>query len=240
VIKRYVREMFVEHGILIGDVHKNCRHGALHKAWGHVFTNHLRGEYVEFGVYHGGSFLESYAQFKKFKSWLSVQTKHEEEWRRKVASSYVDYRPEFIGLDSFEGMPENDEDNHTFSKGTFLSSYDSVESKCRSSFSDGLAGYQLIKGYFENVDPSIFKNKIAILNIDSDLYESCAVALKLAKPQMQQGMVLLMDDYNAYNASNDQGERRALKEFSTETGYVFEKWFSYHYSGQAFLLTTKL
>ena len=41
------------------------RNHALHMAWGHIFSNHLRGDYWEFGVYRGDSMLISFNQFEK-------------------------------------------------------------------------------------------------------------------------------------------------------------------------------
>ena len=76
---------------------------------------------------------------------------------------------------------------------------------------------------------------MAIVNIDGDLYESAKDALDIVKDHIQVGTVLLFDDYNAYNADNRKGERRAFIEFQDQTKSKFEKWFTYHYSGQAFL-----
>ena len=60
--------------VMGGSLNKNNREGALHKAWGHVFSNHLIGDYVEFGVYKGDSFVESHKQYSNFRKWLASQT----------------------------------------------------------------------------------------------------------------------------------------------------------------------
>ena len=68
MIKKYLKDLFEQNGFVLGGViHKNDRASALHRAWGHVFTNHLTGDYVEFGVYKGDSLVESHKQYLLFK-----------------------------------------------------------------------------------------------------------------------------------------------------------------------------
>ena len=77
----------------------------------------------------------------------------------------------------------------------------------------------------------------AIVNIDSDLYQSACSALAIAGPKLQQGTVLLMDDWNGFRAAADQGERRALREFLERHPQItVEPWFSYTHMGQAFMV----
>jgi len=74
------------------------------------------------------------------------------------------------------------------------------------------------KGLFSEVSKQNATNiadlqTAAIANIDSDLYMSARDALEIVKPKMQQGTILLMDDWNCFRADINQGERRALREF---------------------------
>lgn len=77
--------------------------------------------------------------------------------------------------------------------------------------------------------------KIAIANIDCDIYGSAVDALNVIRQRLQLGCVLMFDDYNAYCADNRQGERRAFREFCDTAPFRFEPWFAYQFSGQAFL-----
>jgi O-methyltransferase len=219
-----------------GAIHRNDRVGALHRAWGHIFTNHIKGDYVEFGIYQGASFIQSYLQYQSFHQWLAQQMHSEETWRREVAAEYIQNKVTFRGLDTFEGIPDNDEGNATFATKTFLCSLSEVKSRLSSS-SIPENSYVLYKGLFSKTKDMLTKDlkKIAILNIDSDLYESARDALAISEPYLSVGSVLLMDDYNAFNADDLKGERRAFREFSSTSRFKFEKWFSYMYSGQAFL-----
>ena len=230
-------KLFERLGLVAGAMNKNDRASALHRAWGHVFTNHLSGDYVEFGVYHGASFIESYKQRCQFRNWLNGQLSSPEAWRREVAQSYINIESKFHGLDTFGGMPKNNEENASFAQGTFVADYQDVFNKCLAS---GMPerSFKLYKGLFADSALECKKNlspKVAIVNIDGDLYESAKDALDIVKDHIQVVTVLLFDDYNAYNADNRKGERRAFKEFQDQTKSKFEKWFTYHYSGQAFL-----
>jgi hypothetical protein len=42
---------------------------------------------------------------------------------------------------------------------------------------------------------------------------SACDALEIVKPKLQQGTILMMDDWNCFRADNNQGERRALRGF---------------------------
>lgn len=223
--------------VLGGSLNRNDRAGALHKAWGHIFTNHIVGDYVEFGVYQGNSFIESYKQKKIFDKWLKSQISSSEEWRRIVASNYVKNKVYFHGLDTFEGMPENEEGNKTFAKGTYFSNYDSVRTSIMDAGLDKSEFY-LYKGLFSDSSIALkrnLSNKLSIVNIDCDIYQSAIDALNLIEDNLQIGSVLMFDDYNAFCANNKKGERRAFSEFQKNAKFKFEPWFSYHYSGQTFL-----
>ena len=53
---------------------------------------------------------------------------------------------------------------------------------------------------------------------------------------MQIGSIILFDDYNGFNANNEEGQRKALAEFKMKTNWVIEPFFTYMYSGQSFII----
>ena len=59
MIKSFLKKILDRMRIVSGTINLNDRRGALHKAWGHIFSNHLLGDYVEFGVYYGDSLNKS-------------------------------------------------------------------------------------------------------------------------------------------------------------------------------------
>ena len=51
---------------------------------GPLFSNHLHGDYVEFGVYKGDTLIQSVYQYQQFKAWLENQKKDEENGETKL------------------------------------------------------------------------------------------------------------------------------------------------------------
>jgi hypothetical protein len=105
------------------DQNRNDHAGALHKSWGHVFTNKMKGAYYEFGVYQGNSFCESYRIHQKYTKWVDTQRISNENWRRDLKYPTNHH---FYGFDTFDGMPSNSENNPNFSEGTYISNLDEV------------------------------------------------------------------------------------------------------------------
>jgi O-methyltransferase len=211
------------------------RSHALHMAWGHIFNNHLRGDYWEFGVYKGNTMLISTKQYQKFKFWNESQLKSSEPWRVKLAKDYLDYAPKFFGFDTFSGIPANDEKESNFDEGNFASSLESVKSTLEKVMNKN--SLKLVQGDFTKLQYSPTSLPIAILNIDSDLYESALAALKLSAPCLQIGSVILFDDFHCFNSDDSKGERRALSELLESSPIKVDRWFDYHYAGRAFLVT---
>jgi len=238
MITQHIKSFFERRGFVLGgDLNKNDRAGALHRAWGHVFTNHIHGDYLEFGVYQGTSFIESYKQKKKFDEWLQGQLASPEEWRRTVAQRYSSHKTHFHGLDTFEGMPENAEGNASFAQGTYVARLAAVREQCLRSGMPS-SSFTLYPGLFNETVSSLAQSvstKVAIVNIDCDIYGSAVDALAAIGNRLQVGCVLLFDDYNAYSADNRKGERLAFREFCDSVPFKFEPWFAYQYSGQSFL-----
>jgi hypothetical protein len=232
-IKNYINDNFVR-----GNINKNDCSGALHRAWGHVYTNFLKGDYLEFGVYTGNTLIESYKNYLSFKNWIDHQMVSDEAWRREKAKHYVNHVSCFHALDSFEGMPENSEEHIMFANGGCKADCEIVKTRCANV---GLKPPQLCvhKGVFsytkENLYKSMGNKKAAIINIDCDLYESAKDVLAICESFIQIGTVLLFDDYNCFSADNNRGERKAFREFRESSKLEFDSWFSFFYAGQAFL-----
>ena len=96
LIKQYIKNLFTKRQFVLGDINLNSRKGAIHKAWGHIFSNHLFGDYVEFGIYKGETFFNSISIFKEFKSWLKKEKYSEETWRRNVSEKSVLHQKVFF------------------------------------------------------------------------------------------------------------------------------------------------
>lgn len=233
-----LKKIIEKYKFVRGDINLNNRTGMLHKCWGHIFSNHILGDYVEFGIYQGDSFIESIKQFRQFKKWLESQKSSNEKWRVDIAlQSPLNNEIFFHGLDTFEGMPENLEGNFLFNKQTFLGSYEKVLNRIQDY---KFEKFYLYKGLFIEQKQKIIQNlkgkKIAITNIDCDIYSSTIDSFDIIDNFLQIGSIILLDDYNAFNADNSKGQRKALIEYKNKTKWIIEPFFSYMYSGQSFLV----
>ena len=228
-------------GVTAG-LNRNDREGALNRAWGHVFTSQIKGGYYEFGVYEGETFRTSYRVYQGFYRWQREQLDSPEPWRQKVAAEYSQYLHHFYAFDSFQGLPENNEGSATFIPGGFLCSLEQFSNLNRAA---GIIPSEAVR-YFEGMFSDVHEREAdtleklqpaAIVNLDCDLYSSAKDALAIVGPKLVQGSVLLADDWNTFAADGDQGERKAIKEFEFDHPEIsLDPWFSYHYTGQAFLV----
>ena len=236
-MKKLIRNFLSKYKFVQGDINRNDRIGMLHKCWGHVFSNHLFGDYVEFGVYKGDTLVQSVKQYKQYKSWLNDQKRSNEKWRVDIAlKSDLNNEIYFHGLDTFEGMPDNNEKNFIYNKGSFLSSYEETQKKMLS-LKEKIFLYE---GVFKNQKKHLVNNlknrKVSIVNIDCDIYSSTIDSLEIINEYMQIGSIILFDDYNGFNANNEEGQRKALAEFKKKTNWIIEPFFTYMYSGQSFII----
>lgn len=163
--------------------------------------NAVPGDYFEFGLWRGKTFL------------------HAHRLRRRYGHRDM----KLLGFDSFQGLPahENDRDN-IWSKGQFAHARPDLE---RMLARNGVpsTSYALIEGFYQDSlnDELIAKFKAtsvkaSIAYIDCDLYESTIPVLRFLRHFIQNGTILCFDDYFNYKGSPDQGEARALQEFCAE------------------------
>jgi len=222
---------------IVFDQNRNDRSGALFKAWGHVVSNNIIGAYYEFGVYLGDSLSESLRIYNGYYNWIHQQKSSDEKWRRHI-HRYTDAK--FYAFDTFLGMPENDEGHYVFQQGSFYGELSDVKQKISQ-----LKHNERVK-YFKGEFKQIIKNqqaeineldKVAIANIDCDLYVSTRDALEIIKDKLQQGTILLMDDWHQFNAEKSSGQRKAVHEFLENNQHIhLEDYIIYSHIGKAFIV----
>ena len=152
---------------------------------------------------------------------------------------------DFFLFDSFKGLPKlegRDKLSLQFNEGDFAFSKEEVISQLKKYecfFEDNI---KFIEGYFHD---SLNKfrledfsyNKVAVLHIDVDLYESCNVVLKFVKQYLQTGSIIMFDDWNCFNASDELGERGSVKKWLFENPNVcLKEYASYGWHGKVFIV----
>ena len=82
----------------------------------------------------------------------------------------------------------------------------------------------VIPGFFEHTLNLYTENRIALLHLDCNMYESYKVALQELWPKVVEGGILLVDEYEGtYDYRDWSGARKAIDEFFHSTGYRIER-----------------
>ncbi|MBS1122198.1 MAG: macrocin O-methyltransferase [Deltaproteobacteria bacterium] len=167
-----------------------------------VAARGIPGDLVECGVWKGGNLVLAGLMRQK----LELSTK-------------------IWGFDTFEGMStptEHDRKNKDsqLAKETFdkldrgdhnewcYAAIDEVRDNFKREVGD--AQLQLVKGRVEDTlrDPANLPDKISVLRLDTDWYESTKVELEVLYPRLVDGGVLIIDDYGEW-----AGAKQAVDEY---------------------------
>lgn len=110
-----------------------------------------------------------------------------------------------IGLDSFEGLPEDWREG--FPKGKFK----------KTDYLPHTPGAMILPGMFDTTLLNLRKvglPNLGLVHIDCDLYSSTITALEGVLPYIGPGTYVVFDEYHGYSGS-EQHEEKAWKEFCT-------------------------
>jgi hypothetical protein len=179
---------------------------ALYKSVKYVLDNKIPGDFVECGVWRGGSCM------------LIAYTLMENGVTDRIIWLY----------DTFNGMVKPGENDGEYEKVLWegykisleknkwcLGEYEEVVNNLRST-GYPFHNFQLVKGKVEETIPSSIPGIIAILRLDTDWYESTRHELEYLYPLLQGKGVLIVDDYGAW-----EGARKATDEYFSKNGPVF-------------------
>jgi O-methyltransferase len=197
-----------------------------------IAADKIEGDYLEFGVFQGGSFSESYLTFQKvFKQRIRVTSYNTTS---KDASERQDIwdRMRFFAFDSFEGLPELrgiDKGTRDFAKGQYASGIDEF---MNSITRDGVPSERVtcVPGWFEQtcVPATIQRyniRKAAMIWIDCDLYHSTKSVLNFITPLLQDGTVVIFDDWYSFRGNPRLGEQKAFSEWKkTVVGFTLSEY----------------
>jgi O-methyltransferase len=197
------------------------RDAMVYKAGFVMAADNVEGDYLEFGVLAGNSFIKAYrsmyAAFRELTSPTDENNVTSEDLAARVATWN---RRRFFAFDSFEGLPEVtglDKHGSEFKRGKYLSSLDKFMNNVRRA---GVPPERTVcvKGWFKDTltQETIQKHNLAraaVVYIDSDLYESARLALNFIKPLLVDGTIIMFDEWFGFRGNPELGERRAFSEF---------------------------
>lgn len=180
----------------------NERIYALINAVDYVCENNIEGDYVECGVWRGGSTMAA-----------ALRLIEKKQSHRKL----------FL-YDTYEGMPAPTEHDFSVRTGHAQEKFD--EKKISEDSSDWCLAdlndvtnnisstnypsenINYVKGKVEDTIPSTIPDKIAILRLDTDWYASTKHEMEHLYPRLVKGGVLIIDDYGHW-----EGCRKAVDEY---------------------------
>lgn len=174
---------------------------ALYKSIEYIVQNNIEGDFVECGVYKGGSAM-----------FMAHTLQYFNETSKKI---YL--------YDTFEGMSSptkedisinGDYARDLLSKGNKIANqvrcFSPIEEVTNNMESTAYPKRNLIfvRGKVEDTIPEIVPNKIALLRLDTDWYESTKHELEHLYPILSHNGVLIIDDYGYWD-----GVRYAVDEY---------------------------
>jgi O-methyltransferase len=146
-----------------------------------IIKNNIPGDLIETGVWRGGAVILMKAMLK---------------------DSNINDRIVWVA-DSFEGLPAPDEKKYKADKGddhyTHRQLAISLE-QVKNNFSKyGLLddNVKFLKGWFKDTLPVAPINKLALLRLDGDMYESTMDGLVNLYPKLSKGGYIIVDDWGA-------------------------------------------
>lgn len=162
-----------------------------------VLSNNIPGDLIETGVWRGGACIYMRAILK--------------------AHDCTD-RTVWVA-DSFEGLPPPDATNYPADAGDIHYTYDELAvslATVKNNFAKyGLLDDQVkfLKGWFKDSLPTAPIERLAILRLDGDMYESTIDAITALYDKVSPGGFIVVDDYNAV-----AGCKQAITDFRASRG----------------------
>ena len=193
---------------------------AMHFAAAHQ----LEGDYLEFGVFEGDGFIKAFH--------LSKRYAHINKMR-------------FYAFDSFRGLPEitgvDANGYQMFTKGQLDCSLERFK-KIISKNGVDLQRVTIIPGYYKEIlNNETKKNlplkKAAIVYIDCDLYESTIPVLDFVTDYIQDGTIIIFDDWFLFKGHPDRGEQRAFREWLDKNKHIrVSEYNKFGWYGNSFIV----
>ena len=171
---------------------------ALYQSVQHIVKNNIEGDIVECGVWRGGSSMVNAITLLK----------------------HNDYNRILHLYDTYEGMSTPTENDISFKGEKAENTWTNIHA-CEASIEDvkqnlSSTGYpfekiNFIKGKVEDTIPNNLPDKIAILRLDTDWYESTYHELVHLYPKLVKGGILIVDDYGFW-----AGAKKAVDQYFSE------------------------
>lgn len=195
------------------------------KAIQYILKNRISGDIVECGVGQGGIMM------------LCALTMLKMNNTKKKLYLYDTYEgmsePTDKDIRSYDNLPAMDKWKNLQEKKINKWSYFPLEEVKKNLHSTGYPREKLIfiKGKVEDTIPDIIPDKISILRLDTDWYESTYHELCYLFPKLSEGGVIIIDDYGHWKGSREavdkyfnENNTKILLNRIDNTGRIGIKW----------------
>ncbi len=189
--------------------------------------NEMPPTFFEFGVWWGNTLIRTYhswcaAYETALASWSGEMDPEQRERARTGPK-----RLHLHGFDSFDGLPslEPADEGGFFRPAQFRAGREGVRQNLEANGVPADA-VTLVPGWYDRLDGTEIDRaatpSASIVHIDCDLYSSTRDALAYLTDFLDDGTILIFDDWNHYRGHPDRGERRAFREWSeAREGWCF-------------------
>ncbi|OGV55843.1 MAG: hypothetical protein A2017_07520 [Lentisphaerae bacterium GWF2_44_16] len=181
------------------------------------------GDYFEFGLYQGFSFINAY----------------------KMAEVFGHGHMRFYGFDSFKGLPadfvRSEKEMDRFEAGQFSCTEEAFRKKLEEAAVDQNR-VTLIPGFYENSLNAEAKKEIgparaSVVWIDCDIYSSAMLALEFMTDFLGNGSFLIFDDWFSFGAMPGAGEMAATEDWLKKHPEIrLVEYHKFHTAGISFLV----
>ncbi len=167
----------------------------------------LEGDYLEFGVWKGKTIMTAY-----------------------LMAEMEGIKIKFIGFDSFQGLPHSE---GPYYKGEFKCTVEELKENLRVA---NIEGIEIVEGWFEDTLKDRPIGKVAAAFIDCDLYSSAKEALDYITPGIQDGTVIMFDEWFAHRANPEMGEHKAFDEWIKKNNFKYTEYRKFAPLGCSFII----
>lgn len=181
--------------------------------------NEMPPTFFEFGVWRGNTLIRTYhswcAAYETALSSWSAEMDAEQRERARTGPK----RLHLHGFDSFEGLPplEQADQGGFFRPAQFEAGLEPTRENLEANGVPADA-VTLVDGWFADLDgtevDAATTPTVSVVHLDCDLYSSTRDALDYVTRFLDDGTILIFDDWNHYRGHPDRGERRAFREWS--------------------------
>lgn len=188
-----------------------------------VTFSKVDGDYLEFGVYEGESVIHAWDEARR----------HGRHGMR------------FYAFDSFSGLPDpatsGVDTGGEFEKTQFYCDRPTFEGNLRRAGVD-LSRVRIVEGFYEDTlsgrtPGQLGVDAAAVVWIDCDLYSSTVLALDFVTDVLQDGSILVFDDWHCFHSHPERGEQRACSEWLERNPDIrLVPYRDFHWAGRSFVV----